>query len=67
MLSEKLRKKIACNCHNVTYGKIYDAVQAGAKTADEVASVTGASTGCGKCREFLEHLVKEFAEDVKEL
>jgi len=63
MLSEKLRKKIACNCHNVTYGKIYDAVQAGAKTADEVASVTGASTGCGKCREFLEHLVREFAEE----
>lgn len=67
MLSDKMRAKIACNCHNVTYGKIYDAVQNGARTADEVAKSTGASTGCGKCREFLECLVRDFAEDVKEL
>ena len=67
MLSEKMRKKIACNCHNVTYGKIYDAVKNGAKTADEVAALTGASTGCGKCREFVECLVRDFLEDMKEL
>lgn len=67
MLSDKMRKKIACNCHNVSYGKIYDAVKKGARAAEQVASVTGASTGCGKCRELVEHLVKEFAEDMKEL
>ena len=67
MLSDKMRSKIACNCHNVSYGRIYDAVKNGAKSADEVAEITGASTGCGKCREFLEYLVRDFAEDVKEL
>lgn len=67
MLSDKMRKKIACNCHNVSYGKIYDAVKAGASTWEEVSRTTGASTGCGKCREFVEHLVKEFVEDMKEL
>lgn len=67
MLSEKMRAKICCNCHNVSYGKIYDAVKAGARSADEVAKKTGASTGCGKCREFLEHLLREFTEDVAKL
>ena len=64
MLSEKMRKKICCNCHNVTYGRIYDAVKSGARTADDVAKLTGASTGCGKCREFLECLVRDFLDDV---
>lgn len=66
MLSEKMRKKLACNCHNVTYGKIYDAVQSGARTWEEVSKLTRASTGCGRCREFVEHLVQEFVSDIKE-
>ncbi|MBQ7255431.1 MAG: (2Fe-2S)-binding protein [Oscillospiraceae bacterium] len=56
-------QKIACNCHNVTYGKIREAVKNGAKTAEEVAKVTGAGTACGKCKEFLEYLVRDFAEE----
>ena len=67
MLTEKQKGKLCCRCHNVTYGRIYEAVQNGARTADEVAQATGTSTGCGKCREFLECLVREFAEDVTDL
>ena len=63
MLVEKMRKKNDCKCHNVTYGKMYEAVQNGAKTAEEVEKITGASTGCGKCRDFVEHLVREFVEN----
>ncbi len=43
------REKTACHCHNVSYGKIIDAVQNGASTYVQVQEATGAGTGCGKC------------------
>ena len=60
------RDKIACNCENVTYGQIIDAVNGGAKTFEEVSEITGCSTGCGGCREFIEVFVRDlvmFPED----
>ena len=59
------REKLACRCHNVTYGKIYDAVKNGAKTVEEVSELTRAGTGCGKCREFLEFLVRDFVQELE--
>ena len=59
------REKLACRCHNVTYGKIYDAVKNGAKTVEEVSKATGAGTGCGSCREFLEILIRDFSQEIK--
>lgn len=53
------RDKIACNCENVTYGQIIDAVNGGAKTFEEVSEITGCSTGCGGCREFIEVFVRD--------
>lgn len=53
------RDKIACNCENVTYGQIIDAVNNGAKTFEEVSEITGCSTGCGGCREFIEVFVRD--------
>jgi NAD(P)H-nitrite reductase large subunit len=55
------REKIACNCHNVSYGKIIDAVHAGADTVEKIGEATGAGTGCGGCRPFL----ASFLEDMK--
>ena len=58
-------EKLACRCHNVTYGKIYDAVKNGARTVEEVSAVTHAGTGCGKCREFLEYLIRDFVRELE--
>lgn len=53
--------KIVCNCMGVTNGMIKEAVDAGAKTVDEVQDATGAGTVCGACLEDIQHLVDEFA------
>lgn len=53
------RDKIACHCRRVSYGDIVDAVAAGATTFAEVSAKTGCSTGCGKCRDFITHMVAD--------
>ena len=52
-------KKIACACHNVTYGAIRDAVRNGATTLDDVIAATGAGKACGKCKEFLSCFIRD--------
>ena len=61
------RSKEACHCKNVTYGMIEDAVRSGADTVQQVIDVTGAGKGCGKCKEFLEHLIRDIKEEQKSL
>lgn len=46
-----------CHCNNVTKGQIRACWQKGARTADEVAGQTRASTGCGSCRDAVEGIV----------
>lgn len=53
------REKLACNCMNVTYGMIEDAVNDGATTFEEVQEATGCSMGCGKCEDFIRSFVSE--------
>lgn len=55
--------KEACHCKNVTYGKIRAALQQGARTPEEVQKITGYGTGCGKCREFVQYLIRDFLEE----
>lgn len=59
------RNKEACHCRNVTYGMIEDAVKAGAKTPREVERVTHYGGGCGKCREFIEYLIRDLLENTE--
>jgi nitrite reductase (NADH) large subunit len=47
---------VVCNCLNVTRGAIGAACAEGAKTADDIAASTGASTLCGSCRPLLVQL-----------
>ena len=61
------RKKEACHCKNVTYGMIEDAVRNGADTLQQVMEVTGAGKGCGKCKEFLEYLIRDIKEEQRNL
>ena len=58
--------KEACHCKNVTYGKIRAAVQQGAQTIEEVQKITGCGTGCGKCREFIQYLIRDCLEEQKD-
>jgi len=52
--------KIVCNCMSVTAGTIKEAVDAGARTLEEVQEQTGASTVCGACLEDIQRLVDYF-------
>ena len=56
------RSKEACHCKNVTYGMIEDAIRNGADTLQQVMDVTGAGKGCGKCKDFLEYLIRDIKE-----
>ena len=55
--------KVVCTCLNVTNGMIKDAVDAGARTLEEVQEATGASTVCGACMEDVKHLVDFFVSE----
>ena len=59
-------QKEACHCKNITYGRIRAAVQQGAKSAEKVQKITGYGTGCGKCREFIEYLIRDYLEQQKQ-
>ncbi|MBQ5851750.1 MAG: (2Fe-2S)-binding protein [Lachnospiraceae bacterium] len=54
------RDKKACNCKNVTYGMIEDAIKNGASSYEEVEKILRFGTGCGKCKEFIRFLVRDF-------
>lgn len=60
------RDKKACNCKDVTYGMIEDAVRQGAASYEEVEQKLRFGTGCGRCREFIRHLVNELLEEQKD-
>ncbi len=53
-------EKTVCYCMNVTNGMIKAAIDAGAKTLEDVQEATGAGTVCGSCIENIRHLVDEF-------
>ena len=52
--------KIVCNCMDVTYQQVKDAIDNGASTLEEVQEATGAGTACGGCVDDLQRLVDEF-------
>ncbi|MCF0143089.1 MAG: (2Fe-2S)-binding protein [Parasporobacterium sp.] len=60
------RDKIACECRHITYGKIDDAIKAGAASFEEVQEMTGCAKSCGKCQEFIEYLVKDLLREQNE-
>ena len=44
---------------------IEDAVRSGADTPQAAKYVTGAGKGCGKCRDFLEYLIRDIREEME--
>ncbi|MCF0150017.1 MAG: (2Fe-2S)-binding protein [Firmicutes bacterium] len=59
------RNKIACECRHITYGEIEDAVRAGASSFAQVQQMTGCAKSCGRCREFIEYLVKDLLREAE--
>ena len=57
------REKTACNCKNITYGMIEDAIKNGADTYEEVEKQLRFGTGCGECKEFIGFLVRDILEE----
>lgn len=49
-----------CHCMGVTAGEIKAAIEAGAKTVEEIQEATSAGTGCGGCVETIEQLLDEY-------
>lgn len=43
---------------------IEDAVRKGTDTLQVVMDTTGAGRGCGKCRDYLEYLIREIREEL---
>lgn len=52
--------KVVCNCLGITNGMIKEAIEAGARTLEEVQNETGAGTVCGVCMDDIQHLVEFF-------
>ena len=60
------REKTACNCKNITYGMIEDVIRNGATSYEEVQRSLKFGTGCGKCKEFIQYLVRDILEEEAE-
>ncbi|MFG3255939.1 FAD-dependent oxidoreductase [Streptomyces sp. NPDC048172] len=51
-----------CRCNSVTKGALRSAWHAGAKSTDELATATRATTGCGGCRAAVDKIAAWLAE-----
>ena len=59
------REKTACHCKNITYGMIEDAIKNGAKSYEDVEKKLRFGTGCGKCKEFIQYLIRNLLAEYK--
>jgi len=55
---------IVCNCNAVTKGEIVKAIkEKGAKTLEDIQTLTKASTSCGSCAELVERILREYVKE----
>jgi len=50
---------IICGCTGTTKEKITQLIQSGSSTLDDIASKTGATTGCGSCDVTVVDFIKQ--------
>lgn len=50
---------IVCLCVGVNDRDIVGAITDGAHTVDQIGACSGAGTGCGACREFIQDMLDE--------
>ena len=54
-----MEDKIICECMNVSYEDIKNAVKEGAKTLDDIKEATEAGTICGACEDDIQEVLDE--------
>ncbi len=52
---------IVCVCHGLSDAELRAELEAGARSADDLARRTGAATDCGCCRGAVEELIRSRA------
>jgi bacterioferritin-associated ferredoxin len=50
---------VICLCRGVTEDQICAAIEAGARTVEEVRHACGANTGCGGCQDEIWELIED--------
>ncbi len=56
---------IVCVCHNISEGKIHQAVDAGVTSMPELRSTLGIGTNCGKCHSCAKHVLRACLADTQ--
>ncbi|MCI6736691.1 (2Fe-2S)-binding protein [Intestinibacter sp.] len=54
-----MEDRIICECMNVSYEDIKNAVKEGAKTLDDIKEATEAGTICGICEDDIQEVLDE--------
>jgi nitrite reductase (NADH) large subunit len=54
--------KTICFCHNVSWGKLLEAIESGSNTLELIKADTCASTGCGGCECDVERILEQALE-----
>ena len=54
---------IVCVCHNVSDKAIRRALDAGAKSMEDIRQQLNVGSCCGKCNDFAKTLVRAYVED----
>ena len=58
---------IICHCFSISEKEIIDAINNGAKTFDDVSKITSAGLACGRCKDAILNIIKQYLkEDNKE-
>lgn len=55
------KSKEACHCKSITYGMLEAAIKAGYTNYEDLQEKLRFGTSCGKCQEFIRHLIKELS------
>lgn len=50
--------KNVCNCRRVSFEKIEESIKNGANSFEEVVEETKATKGCGRCKSYVEDIIK---------
>lgn len=58
--NKALANNIVCMCMNVSELDIEQCVEAGARNLSDIQTKTGASTGCGVCKNQIEEMIKKY-------
>ena len=50
---------LVCHCHAITDRDLRKSIRAGASSIEQVGLSCGAATGCGGCRDLVQHIIDD--------